>query len=225
MDNGLNTFLRNLRLEKVALAQKSEISAGVFVLRFDMDTNFLPGQVVGLSLNGLPPRIYSIASGPDDPYLELLFNVKPEGSLTPLLAQLEPGDIVGLSAPFGAFLGDDKPAWWIAAGTGIAPYRSMLRAGLGKNKVLIHGGRTTNSFYFEDEMTQAFGTKYIRCCSQEQGPGLYAGRLTQWLSMQPEFDRQIDYYLCGSAEMVVEVRDILIGGGVPIDQIMSEIYF
>ena len=33
------------------------------------------------------------------------------------------------------------------------------------------------------------------------------------------------YYLCGSADMVVEVRDILIGKGIPFGHIISEIYF
>lgn len=225
MDSGLIAFLKNLALRPVFLELKTEISPEVFVLRFPSQGRFLPGQVVGMTLNGMPPRLYSIASGPDDPYLEVLFNVKTDGQLTPRLATLHSGDMVQVSAPFGAFLGDAKPAWWIAAGTGIAPYRSMLRAGLGRNKMLIHGGRSAQSFYFEDEMLQAFGSGYIRCCSQEYGPGLYPGRLTQWLAEQKRFDPALQYYLCGSAEMVVEVRDILIGGGVPIDRIMSEIYF
>ena len=35
----------------------------------------------------------------------------------------------------------------------------------------------------------------------------------------------LKYYLCGSAEMVVEIRDILIEKGIPFDRIISEIYF
>lgn len=225
MDSGLSTFMQTLRLAPATLEGKEEISPGVFILHIAYHTRFLPGQVVGLSLAGLPPRLYSIASGIDDNGIELLFNVNPEGELTPRLAALMPGDTLNISAPFGAFLGDDKPAWWIAAGTGIAPYRAMLRSGLGQNKVLIHGGRTADSFYFQQEMSQAFGSRYVRCCSQETGEGLYSGRLTKWLEEQAGFDPALQYYLCGSAEMVVEVRDILIGGGVPFERIMSEIYF
>ena len=33
------------------------------------------------------------------------------------------------------------------------------------------------------------------------------------------------YYLCGSAEMVVGTRDILISKNVPYDAIIAEIYF
>lgn len=225
MDYGLSNFLKSLQLRPVQLQKKTVLSEGVFVLGFDRTTTFLPGQVVGLSINGMPPRLYSIASGPQQPYLELLFNVKPDGMLTPKLAALEPGDWVDMSAPFGAFLGDVKPAWWIAAGTGIAPFRSMLQAGLGDNKMLIHGGRTREAFYFADELVPIMGERFVRCCSQESGPGLYSGRLTQWLREQPGFDPSLQFYLCGSAEMVVEVRDILISRGVFIEKIMSEIYF
>jgi ferredoxin--NADP+ reductase len=34
-----------------------------------------------------------------------------------------------------------------------------------------------------------------------------------------------NYYLCGSSEMVVETRDILVDKGVPFGNIIAEIYF
>ena len=226
MDNGLSGFISRLPLKPRPLLQKQEISRGVFLLRFDCEQEFLPGQVVGLSTcDEVPARLYSICSGVNEPWIEILFNIKEDGILTPILAELKEGDLVQVSRPFGAFLGDEKPAWWIAAGTGIAPYRSMLRSGLGENKKLIHGGRTADSFYFETEMKQAFGQEYIRCCSQESGDGLYHGRLTNWLREQTFIPEDHMFYLCGSAEMVVEVRDILIGKDVAIDRVMSEIYF
>lgn len=38
-------------------------------------------------------------------------------------------------------------------------------------------------------------------------------------------DPALKYYLCGSADMVVEARDILISKGIPFGNIISEIYF
>ncbi len=226
MDNGLSGFISRLPLKPRPLLHKQEVSRGVFMLRFERKEDFLPGQVVGLSTaKDIPARLYSICSGADEPWIEILFNIKEDGILTPILAELEVGDLVQVSRPFGAFLGDDKPAWWIAAGTGVAPYRSMLRSGLGIDKKLIHGGRTADSFYFETEMKEAFGQDYIRCCSQESADGLYHGRLTNWLREQTFIPEDHMFYLCGSAEMVVEVRDILISKGVAIEQVMSEIYF
>lgn len=226
MDTGLSSFISRLPLKPRPLIAKQEIASGVFVLRFERSQDFLPGQVVGITTDkAIPARLYSICSGAEDNYLEVLFNFKEGGILTPILAQLKPGDLVSVSKPFGAFLGDNKPAWWIAAGTGVAPYRAMLRSGLGSNKMLIHGGRTADSFYFSDELIASLGDKYIRCCSQEENEVFYNGRLTNWLREQNDIPKDQNYYLCGSAEMVVEVRDILISKGVAIDQVMSEIYF
>lgn len=226
MDTGLKSFLQKISLKPVKVNSIEEIASSVFVISFDRKHDFLAGQVLAISTNAdIPPRLYSICSGPEDSEMSILFSEKPDGLLTPRLADLKSGDELLASAPFGAFLGDDKPAWWIASGTGIAPFRSMIRAGLGNKNKLIHGGRTADSFYFSEEMTSLFSNRYVRCCSQESADGLYNGRLTQWLKDQRQIPLDQMYYLCGSAEMVVEVRDILVNKGVTIDHIMSEIYF
>lgn len=225
MDTGLSGFIKKLPLVSLPIIENLQISPGAFVLTVERISDFLPGQVVALSIdNRIAPRLYSISSAPDNEHLQVLFSLKPEGELTPLLARLKPGDTLRVSAPFGAFLGDERPAWWIAAGTGVAPYRAMMLAGLAHNKKLIHGGRFANQFYFQDEFLDCFGKNYIRCCSQEIGSGLYPGRLTQWLCEQV-LPSGISFFLCGSAEMVVETRDILISKGVEFENIMSEIYF
>lgn len=226
MDTGLSEFIKKLPLERHQLHGLTEISRNVFVMQFARKHAFLPGQVVGVSLShDMPARLYSICSGSADNLLSIIFDLKPEGFLTPKLAMLKPGDMVYVSRPFGAFLGDEKPAWWIASGTGVAPFHSMLLSGMGNNKMLIHGGRTADSFYFQETFLPMLGNRYIRCCSQEQGEGLYHGRLTSWLREHDQLPLDMQYYLCGSAEMVVEVRDILIGKGIQMDQILAEIYF
>lgn len=91
--------------------------------------------------------------------------------------------------------------------------------------MLIHGGRYIHSFYFEDEFKDELGENYIRCCSQDSGKGIYHGRLTQWLKECRNLPANRKYYLCGSPEMVVETRDILIEKGINYDQIVAEIYF
>lgn len=213
-------------LQSVRLHSMREISPRVFVMKFDRLYDFLPGQVLALTVNNsIPPRLFSICSGTHDSEIEILFNIKHDGLLSPRLAACQSGDRLLVSAPFGTFLGDADPAWWIAAGTGVAPYRSMLRSGLAMDKLLIHGGRMADRFFFEGEMKAALGTRYIRCCSQESGNGLYEGRLTRWLREYPRLPPDMKFYLCGSAEMVVETRDILISRGIAIDKIMSEVYF
>ena len=168
MDTGLKSFLQKIKLKPVKVNSIEEIAASVYVLRFNRKHDFLAGQVLAISTNAeIPPRLYSICSGPDEAEIAILFSEKPEGLLTPRLADLKKGNELLVSAPFGAFLGDDKPAWWIASGTGIAPFRSMIRSGLGAKNMLIHGGRTLDSFYFSEELFPLLGDRYVRCCSQE----------------------------------------------------------
>lgn len=212
-------------MKQVTVIAKKQLTNWVYLLYLEKEFNFEAGQLISMSVNDIPPRIYSICSAPSDDCLAVLFDVKPEGLLTPLLANLKRGDMVSISEPFGDFICDASPAYWIAAGTGIAPFYSMLKDGLGINKTLLHGGRTADSFYFQDEFLNIMGKNYVRCCSQESGNGLYNGRLTEFLNNQTDLPLNYKYYLCGSVEMVVDVRDILISKGIPYGHIFAEIYF
>ncbi len=203
-----------------------EIVPDVCLLTFKKKWHFMAGQVVGIALEGGDdPRMYSLSGGTDDKDGEIIFDIKPEGALTPRLAKLKVGDKLFVSEPFGEFIANEEPAWWIASGTGVAPFASMVRSGFVKDKRLIHGGRFAYSFYFENEFKRSLGEHYIRCCSQENGEGLYSGRLTAWLEAQTDLPENIRYYICGNAEMVVDVRDILIRKKIPFENIHSEIYF
>ncbi|MFW6246008.1 MAG: ferredoxin--NADP reductase [Tangfeifania sp.] len=207
------------------LTGNQEISPGVHVISFKRDFDFKPGQVVKIGLTpDVPPRIYSICSGNHEEEVRILFNIKEGGILTPKLASLIPGEEILVSKPYGSFTDNEKPAWWIASGTGIAPFYSMFRSGLSENKKLIHGVRFLNQFYFEDELEWALAGNYVRCCSQESACNTFPGRVTGYLAELEEFP-PVNYFICGSAIMVVEVRDLLIERGVPFSGIFAEIYF
>lgn len=195
------------------------------MISFRRNHDFLPGQAIKIAIDhDHPPRIYSICSGNRDPEISVLFNVKNDGLLTPRLASIMPGDKIMVSEPYGSFLGNDNPAWWIAAGTGIAPFYSMFRSGMRKEKTLIHGVSYLNQFYFNDELSDNLGGNYIRCCSRESSIDTYRGRVTNYLSQVDNLP-DVDYYICGKAIMVVEVRDLLIEKGIPFGKINAEIYF
>jgi len=208
------------------LIQKKELQPGVFEYTFEYDKGFIPRQVVSLRWDvNMPGRLYSIMSGLSEEGIKILFNINPNGNLTPRMAKMQPGDKLYISDPMGKFLGVNEPAYWIATGTGIAPFISMMRSGMTDDKVLIQGARTLNQFYYSEELEKKFGQFYIRCCSQESKEGVFQGRLTFYLEMEEQLPKDYKYYLCGSSEMVVEVRDILIRKGIPFDNILAEIYF
>lgn len=212
-------------LKEYKVTGNREIAPGVHCINFLRDFDFIPGQVVKIGTDLVkPPRIYSICSGNQEKEISILFHVKQDGYLTPKLSALVSGDKILVSKPYGSFTPENGPSWWIATGTGIAPFYSMFRSGNSENTKLIHGARQLNHFYFQDEFGLHMGENYIRCCSREISNAVYPGRVTDYLSQLSDLPSVI-YYLCGSALMVVEVRDLLITRGIPYDQIRAEIYF
>ena len=210
---------------KQTVLSNNEISPGVFLLGVERRFSFRPGQTVKVGLDDrLPPRIYSICSGNREDELRILFNIKQDGALTPQLARLRPGEEIRVSEPGGTFIGTADPAVWIATGTGIAPFYSMLRSGLGKDKILLHGVRRADQFYFQSEWQSALGADYHRFCSGEEAEGAVRGRINPYLELH-ELPMDRKYYICGQATMCVEVRDLLISKGIPFTHIVVEIYF
>jgi ferredoxin--NADP+ reductase len=216
----------NHELQPVQITGNNEISPNVFVISWKRTKDFVPGQVIKISANlHEPPRIYSICSGNRDKDLSVLYNVKPGGILTPRLALMKPDDEIFVSDPYGSFSCDNAPAHWISTGTGVAPFYSMIRSGMSKNKTLIHGVSFPNQFYFEDYLKNELGDRYVCCCSREKEGVHFPGRVTDYLASLAELPKEDKYYLCGQALMVVEVRDLLIQKGVPYNQIYAEIFF
>ncbi|MCK5693859.1 MAG: hypothetical protein KAI08_13445 [Bacteroidales bacterium] len=216
----------NSQLTQVTITSTEEFSRGLFLISFKRTFDFVAGQVIGITLGEDDARrLYSICSGEKENEVQILYKVVDEGYLTPQLSDLEVGDTIWITPPSGEFTGTLEPAVWIATGTGIAPYYSMLRSGLGENKILLHGNRYLEQFHFYDYFMELLGKNYTRCCSAEEDEGVFHGRVTSFLDLHPLPDPGLKYYLCGSAEMVVDTRDILIEKGVPFDRIISEIYF
>lgn len=222
----MKEVMKTRTLQRVEVTEQLQIAPAAYYLKLPPMPDFIPGQVIALSLwREEPPRIYSIASGTTDDHLGILYNIKPGGSLTPRMAQLKSGDPVFVSEPYGAFYGSERPSVWIATGTGIAPFRSMMRSGLLKKNILLHGARHLRDHYFTQEFAQMMGPHYIRICSREDHNTAFRGRVTDYLTQMDPLPKDYKYYLCGNAEMVVEVRDLLIARGVSYQDIVAEIYF
>jgi ferredoxin/flavodoxin---NADP+ reductase len=216
---------KNTELFENTITNNEEISPGVHVIFFKRNFEFVPGQVVKIAIDKTkPPRIYSICSGNKAQELQILFNIKEDGYLTPKLAASIPGDKIYISKPYGSFLGTKEKAWWIATGTGIAPFYSMFKSGFAGNKKLVHGARYLNQFYFEDELEWELKNNYTRCCSQESSCNVFPGRVTDFLKTIEQLP-DVKYFVCGQALMVVEVRDLLIDKGIKYENIIAEIYF
>lgn len=212
-------------MKNVCITANVEIAPEAYLLSFGRFFDFIPGQVVQLTADdSVAPRMYSIASGNTEKLIQILYDVKPEGQLTNLLRNLKTGDIIKVSLPFGNFTSAVGKGIWIATGTGIAPFYSMFKSGIAQDVTLIHGARKPEGLLFRDEFTRSGTLKYQACVSGMPTKGAFHGRVTEFLHHHA-LDLTSKYYLCGSAEMVVDVRDLLIARGVPFGNIFSEIYF
>ncbi len=204
----------------------TNIVSNVYTVTFERKFDFIPGQVIALAINHEhDPRLYSIASGDKEDSFTILFDIIDGGFLTPKLVELKPDDIIYVSEPFGKFIPEDANMWWLATGTGIAPFISMVKSGIKLPEKLIHGSRTLDHFLFQDLFKEHLGENYLRFCTAEESPEVYSGRMTEWLKEQSDLPKDIKYYLCGNPNMVVEVRDLILSKGVEFNNIMAEIYF
>ncbi len=184
------------------------------------------GQHISLGILGdYQSREYSIYSGENDGSLEVLVKEVKDGYFSPKLGKLKVGDLVEVHGPFGKFRIDEKQKEdhryvFIASGTGIAPFRSMVRTHPGLNYQLIHGVRYGNEAYDRGEYDPQ---RYILCTSGDQ-TGQVQGRLTGYLR-DTIFERETQFYLCGNSNMIFDALEILKEKGFERDQIHCEVYF
>jgi len=202
------------------------------------ELHFKAGQFVSFTetLQGKKiTRPYSIASLPDGNRFELCLNLVHEGIFSPHLFQLKPGDAVEMSAPLGFFVvrNPEKPALFIATGTGIAPFRGMVPAYLGhahaQELTMIFGVRQAANIYYRDEF-EALAAKHANfrfwpTLSREDPAWQGRSGHVQIHVLEALADRRdLDVYICGLKAMVDDVRAILKGLGFDRKQIIFEKY-
>ena len=181
------------------------------------------GQLVGIQgATDLDQRDYTIASGTADDTLDVMYRLIPHGILTPYLDQKRPGDRLLVTGPYGRFTLRDPhaPLLFCATGTGIAPCRAFHRSYPELELTLLHGVRTPEDLYFQDEWQNI---TYYPFCSQAPFQGV-KGRLTEALQDMP-LPKGVHVYLCGGNEMIYEAEELLLSRDVPQDTIFHEPYY
>ncbi|MCG6188836.1 FAD-binding oxidoreductase [Maribellus maritimus] len=187
---------------------------------------FQTGQFVMLSPEKLAQqREYSVYSGENDPYIEVLIREVKDGDTSKRLKLLHPGDKLKLDGPFGFFnFHPDKFTGdlflFVATGTGISPFHSFIRTFPKLNYHLIHGVRYGHEAYEHDD----FAKDRITLCTSGDSSGDFEGRVTDYVTLQ-KLNPDTNCFLCGNSEMITEMFDILTAKGVPVSNIYSEVYF
>lgn len=195
---------------------------------------FEAGQYVDVYLNkngSRHLRTFSISSSPEDYQqqgtLQLTIRIQADGALTPWMAtQLQPGHVIYLGEPAGQFVLPKgiQPVLMIAGGSGITPFRSMLRSlsqrGESRSVCLIYFAREP---LFEKELVTLYAEHPnldIHFVNPQQ-----QGHLTSALlkSLCPDFQiRQA--MICGPHSLIKASRALLNEQGVDSADIHYE-YF
>ncbi len=203
------------------------LTESTFILQLPKSRfSFEAGQHISLSIAGdYQSREYSIYNAEEADYLELLVKEVDGGYFSPKLKHLKKGDMVEIHGPFGRFALDSKKRdthqhVFIASGTGIAPFHSMVKSNPGIDYRIIHGVRYGNEAYEREEYES---DRYLLCTSRDQS-GHYNGRLTGYLQ-EAEFDKNSSFYLCGNSDMIFDAMEILKEKGFDRDAVNVEVYF
>lgn len=208
-----------------------------FLFKSDKKFDFEAGQYVSIKVteDGVR-RPYSVASKPSDEMIELLIDITPGGPGTKFFLGLKDGDSVEMMGPVGRFtlsssLNDESKLFFVGTGSGIAPLRSMILELLEDRKIsnkvkLIWGLRFKKDIFWQKEFDKLkeefdnFDYEITLSATDENWKGR-TGRVTSWAS-ENSYSANDKFYLCGNGRMVVEVNKILLGKGVPQENIYFE---
>lgn len=200
---------------------------------------FEAGQYVSMKVSDRGERrSYSICSAPSVQHgFELLVDISPQGVGSKYLESLEFGAEVSALGPMGHFVippnVQETAFYFIATGSGIAPFRSMVLDLLEKQEkrpiVLYWGLRHEEDMFWElefQELSKNYPnfTSHIILSKPQPEWTLNKGRVTDLLAAL-EKPAGAGYYLCGNGKMVDEVKLQLREAGIPDTQVHNEMFY
>ena len=196
--------------------------------------SFVPGQYVQLEAPAYGPspdpvyRAYSISSPPsDDGAIELIVRLVPGGICTTwVFTMLAEGDEVTFSGPYGDFrlTETDREMIWIAGGSGMAPFWSMVRhmteAGLRRRCTYFFGAVGKRDLFLMRELEDLSGrlpwftfVPALSGAGPDNGWSGEAGLITEVVDRHVAAGRELEAYLCGSPGMIDAAAAVLHGKG------------
>jgi len=150
----------------------------------------------------------------------LLLSASEQGLGPNYLFTKKAGEKIPFGGPNGHFcLHDDgqRNILFVATGTGIAPFRSMLfslfERPITKTVTLFWGLRSEKDIYYQHEL-EAFARQHpnfffvIALSRSQKTWGGAKGRVTQLVEKIPAVDN-LSVYICGNKRMVLDVAEIV----------------
>lgn len=188
-------------------------------ISFDLDQApvFLPGQYVNIEVPGSgQTRSYSFSSRPGETRASFLIKHVPGGLMSGWLERAQLAEQVSMTGPLGSFYLREvkRPLLFLAGGTGLAPFLSMLEVLAERNdsqRVSLIYGVTRDQDLVMVEALQAFAARlpnfsFVTCVADPATLHPQQGYVTQHMAADVLNDGDVDVYLCGPPPMVDAVR-------------------
>ena len=162
-------------MNKHKIIDVRHLTDSAYVLRIERNgVNFQTGQFIMLGLeNKLEQREYSVYSGENENFLEVLIREVDGGRISKQLKQLKAGSVIKMEGPFGFFKFHPKmfqsdKFLFVATGTGISPFHSFVKSHPDLDYRLLHGVRFAEEAYEHHDFDKSRVTlcTYIRRCKR-----------------------------------------------------------
>lgn len=196
-------------------------------ISFELDQApvFLPGQYVNIGVPGSEQtRSYSFSNRPGERRASFLIKQVPGGLMSDWLRRAQPGERVPMTGPLGSFYLRDvsRPLLFLAGGTGLAPFLSMLQVLADRNEAqavsLIYGVTRDQDLVMVEALEALAqrlpGFHFVTCVADTQTTHSRQGYVTEHMTPAMLNDGDVDVYLCGPPPMVDAVRQYFKGQGV-----------
>ena len=198
---------------------------------------YVAGQFIQVIIPGETGEIlrsYSLSSCPQDPELELCVKLLPDGVGSNFFRAAQVGYQINFYGSVGRFTVPAEvtvPLVFVSTGSGLAPIMGMIHDALLVRQIhepiqLLFGVRTEADLFWAERLeslAQKFPHFTYTTTLSQPGPDWAGtvGRVTTHLEI---LHPGAQYFLCGSSDMVSEVKQYLVAKGVILTAIHLEVF-
>jgi benzoate/toluate 1,2-dioxygenase reductase subunit len=221
---------------KIAQVEKLSDSTIRFSIELDDPSalTFLPGQYVNVQIPGTDlTRAYSFSSPPGSAIASFVVRNVPNGRMSQYLSDAaKPGEAISFAGPNGSFYLREikRPVLFLAGGTGIAPFLSMLDhlvvAGSAQPIKLVFGVTNDIDLVALEKLdaikSKLPGFEYRTVVASSESAHDRKGYVTEHIESDWLNGGDVDVYLCGPIAMVDAVRNWLNSTGITPSNFLFE---
>lgn len=220
------------------VTSKEWLNDHVIGLRIAVDMDFHPGQYVTLWNEDNVGRSYSIASLPEEGFIECHIKVIENGAFSQWLKnEVQVGQTIGVQGPMGLcfYQGEGtEPMLLAAIGTGLAPIVGVLKDALKNGHSgdihLVVGAKESTGFYKEawlKEMAEWHSklTLHWVCQQAPEGAsheGIMEGDIYDYVNTHFTSTKGYKTYLCGAESFVKKMKRQVFMNGAAMSDIYSD---